>query len=86
MWVKIDAETYMQSVVGLTTISSITDAEGTRSSGDGRPYIETIWGVSGAGLTNDYPMLKYVGKKEHRHQLEWDVEYFESKNYLHESV
>lgn len=77
MWNKIDKETYMEKVKGLKPLESYTDLDGTQVMSFGRPRIETIWGISGAGLTNDLPMVKCEMNKESRHDIEWDTQYFE---------
>lgn len=77
MWSKIEKEVYMERVYGLKPLESYTDPDGILSMSCGKPYIETVWGISGAGLTNSLPMLKCEMRKEHRHQQEWDTEYFE---------
>jgi hypothetical protein len=78
MWVTIDKETYMQKVAGLDPIESITDPDGTLyQSSEGKPRAVTVWGTKGEGDEYAKPVVKCEMKKEHRHVIEWDAQFFE---------
>lgn len=77
MWNKIDRETYMQKVKGLKPIESFSDPDGTLHFGYGKPAMDTIWGIVGTNDQPDQPIVKSEMRKESRHQLDWDTEYFE---------
>jgi hypothetical protein len=78
MWVTIDKETYMQKVAGLDPIESITDPDGTLyQSSEGKPRAVTVWGHKAKGDQYATPVVKCEMKKEHRHVIEWDAQFFE---------
>ncbi len=70
MWQQIDEVEYMERVVGLKPIESFSDPDGVFSFGYGRPAMDTVWGTDGE------PILKREMRKENRHQLKWDNQYF----------
>lgn len=67
----------MELVKDLKPLSSFTDTEGILQSGNGRPCIETTWGVPGKGDVEERQVVKCEMNKESRHEMEWQIEYFE---------
>lgn len=71
MWRPITKEVYMQQVGELKPVQSISDPDGTSPYGNGRPWLETIWGHE------DKRILKSIISKVDRHQKHWDEHYFQ---------
>jgi hypothetical protein len=56
----------------------MTDPDGTLyQSSEGKPRAVTVWGTKGEGDEYAKPVVKCEMKKEHRHVIEWDAEFFE---------
>lgn len=85
MWKIIDKERYIAiRTKEQRVFEGFTDVDGDCPFGNGRPYMETVWG----NPATDLPEVKIIMTKEYRSQAEWDYQYFEylapAKNAINE--
>lgn len=71
-WQTIDKDTYMKKVVGLRVLESFSDPDGDLPFGYGKPAMDTIWGIGETAI------VKCEMRKNNRHELNWEYEYFEN--------